>query len=151
MSEEFELSIDANTIAGVSISENVLNEVWNLVESLIQDFHGKRLKTVEKTTDSVAAFFGGPSMGQSSWARECVQALNSLTSENIVHENESDLQALHRLFVDDEPRWMVGILEFLLQGWGRDAEDQINKMLEQRDVAIRFKNGKIEPASGEID
>ena len=144
MSEEFELSIDANTIAGVSISEDVLNELWNLVESLIQDFHGKRLKTVEKTTDSVAAFFGGPSMGQSSWARECVLALNSLTGENIVHENESDLQALHRLFVDDEPRWMVGILEFLLQGWAETPKIRsTNGGTERRGISVQERENRI--------
>ncbi len=150
MTEEFDLSIDSRSLQDVSISESVRNEIWSVVESLIEDYQGRRLKTVDKTADSVAAFFGGPSMGQSSWARECVETLNSLTGESIVNENEGDLQALRRLFVDDEPRWMVGILEFLLQGWDRGGEDQFNQMMEQQGVSVRFRNGKVDPASSNI-
>ena len=150
MSDGFELSIDSKSVQGVSIPENLRNEIWNLVESLTEDYQGKRLKTVDKTADSVAAFFGGPSMGQSSWARECVEVLSTLTGQNIVGVNESDLQALRRMFVDDEPRWTVGILEFLLQGWGRGREEQINEMLGQQGSSVRFTNGKVDPASDEI-
>jgi hypothetical protein len=57
---------------------------------------------------------------------------------------------LRRLFVDDEPRWMVGILEFLLQGWDRGGEDQFNQMMEQQGVSVRFRNGKVDPASSNI-
>ena len=150
MSDDFEISVDPKSLRGVSVPDDLRNELWKRVESIIEDYQGKRPKTVDKTTDSVAAFFGGPSMGQSSWARECVVILGSLTGQNIAQENESDLQALRRLFVTDEPRWMVGILEFLLQGWGRDGEDQFNQILSQRGSPVRFTNGTLDPASDEI-
>ena len=84
MSEEFGLSIDSESLEGVSISKEVRGEIRNLIESLTENYRGRRLKTIDKTADSVAAFFGGPSMGQSHWARECVDALASATGENIV-------------------------------------------------------------------
>lgn len=142
MSEEFGLSMDSESIKGVSLSREVGNAIWNLIESLTENYRGKRLKTIDKTADSVAAFFGGPSMGQSSWARECVDALTLATGDNIANENESDLQALRRLLESGEPRWGVGILEFLLQGCAQGRDDQVNGMMEEHGVSVRFENGR---------
>ncbi len=142
MSEEFGFSIDSESLEGVSISKEVRGEIQNLIESLTENFRGKRLKTVDKTADSVAAFFGGPSMGQSSWARECVDALTAATGENIVNENESDLQGVRRLLEGGEPTWVVGILEFLLRGGGQGRDGQVNELMEKHGVSVRFENGR---------
>ena len=144
MTENLELSINSAALENVSIPADVRNDIWNLVEALTENYEGKRLKTIDKTTDSVTAFFGGPSMGQSSWARTCVEILNSATGEKLVEENESDLQALRRLFLDDESRWMVLILEVLLQDWGRDHQANVNAILDEKNALIRFANGKAE-------
>lgn len=141
MSEQSGFSTDSESLEGMSIPNEVRNEVWDLIESLTENYRGRRLKTIEKTADSVAAFFGGPSMGQSHWARECVEALASATGENVVNENESDLQALRRLLTDRGPRWFVWILEFLLQTGGQGRDDQVNEMMEQHGVSVRFTNG----------
>ena len=142
MSEEFGLSIDSESLEGVSISKDVRSGIQDLIESMTESYRGRRLKTIDKTADSVAAFFGGPSMGQSHWARECVEALTSATGQNIVNENESDLQAVRRLLEEAEPRWVVGIVEFLLQSGGQGRDDQVNQMMEEHGASVRFENGR---------
>ena len=142
MTENFDLSVDSQTLDNVSIPADVRYGIWRLVEELTENYQGKRLKTIDKTADSVAAFFGGPSMGQSSWARRCVEILGSATSIKLAEENESDLQALQRLFLDDDSRWMVLILEVFLQDWGRDHQANVNAILEEKNAPIRFADGK---------
>ena len=142
MGDDYELSIGTTSYDDVTVPESVRGRIWDMVASSIEDFQGKRLKTVDKQTDSVAAFFGGPTEGQSSWARECLHALSAMTGEDLAEENESDFQTLKRRFVEYEPKWMVAITEYLLQGWARGRDGQFNEVLKELGVPVRFENGR---------
>lgn len=146
MTTEFEFTCRNEAFEGLKLPDEIRGRIWERIMLLTKDYQGRRPSNVDRMTDEVAAFFGGPTTGQSTWARECWEAVVELFGNNLMEGNESLLQGLKRNCLGSAPKWLVSAVEYLLQGWAKDRDEDFNSILHEGNVPVKFEGGKARQA-----
>lgn len=146
---DYEFTCKSAVVEDIEIAEDVRRGLWEHVRRLTESFEGRRPTHDEQIADQVTEHFGGPKMAQSSWARDCCEAIVAhFGASEFPAANARHFLGLGRLFVEGGASWLITITEFLLQGCGAGRDHEFNDLLAKAAVALRFEDGRAHLSSG---